>query len=355
MCLEGRFSREGVAEFMGMPQPPRPLSPLIFTTIPIWAPLVSCPPDCRGYRSRTVAKLRRAWNSAVRWLSGKSSVNGSGTIQEKKWWEKPLGIIALGILVTVVGGLILWVVTRHYDKPTPSTPAASPTTQPQATQPEQNPTKTKGHGVNGQGQESAEQNTPLPKPSQHTATRAHGNSNVAGNNVSGDKNIIGNNNQDPTANAPNGIAIVGGTVTNPTVNNYNASPPPRRLTDEQRRLLVGCLSAGTGTFTVNAIMNNAEAYRYALDFSEVFAAAGWKNEQSVPVRSIWIVGSAWTGVHIRFPGTWDEAAKRPLLVTGSPELNALNCLGRAALSGIESGVFKDMQTGTFVIEVSEHP
>jgi len=59
----------------------------------------------------------------------------------KRWWEKPLGIIILGILVTVIGGLILWGVTRHYDKPTPSTAAAQPTTppQPQAAQPESKP------------------------------------------------------------------------------------------------------------------------------------------------------------------------------------------------------------------------
>jgi hypothetical protein len=44
---------------------------------------------------------------------------------EKKWWERPLGITGLGILVTVIGGLILWSITGHYDKPTPST--AKPT------------------------------------------------------------------------------------------------------------------------------------------------------------------------------------------------------------------------------------
>jgi len=60
---------------------------------------------------------------------------------EKRWWEKPLGIIILGILVAVIGGLILWSVTRHYDKPTPSTAAAQPTTppQPQRAQPESKP------------------------------------------------------------------------------------------------------------------------------------------------------------------------------------------------------------------------
>jgi hypothetical protein len=35
----------------------------------------------------------------------------------KRWWERPLGIVALGIVVTVVGGLIVWLVSRYYDHP----------------------------------------------------------------------------------------------------------------------------------------------------------------------------------------------------------------------------------------------
>ena len=43
MCIEGRFKREGLAEVLDLPHPPRPLSPVTYTTIPLWAPLVSCP------------------------------------------------------------------------------------------------------------------------------------------------------------------------------------------------------------------------------------------------------------------------------------------------------------------------
>jgi hypothetical protein len=41
-------------------------------------------------------------------------------VNEKRWWERPWGIVALGVLVTVVGGLVLWLITRHYDRPTAS-------------------------------------------------------------------------------------------------------------------------------------------------------------------------------------------------------------------------------------------
>ena len=132
VCREGRFNREGVAAYLDMPLPPRPLSPLTYTTIGIWAPLVSCPPDCKGYRNRSVAKLLRAGSSAVRWLFERKRVNGSSTVQEKKWWERPLGIVIL----TVIAGLILWGITRHFDKPTPSTSVEQPKAQPQPAQPE---------------------------------------------------------------------------------------------------------------------------------------------------------------------------------------------------------------------------
>ena len=56
----------------------------------------------------------------------------------KGWWEKPVGIIALGVLVTVIGTLIAWFITRHYDAATKSTLDTQSQTQPQPAQPAQN-------------------------------------------------------------------------------------------------------------------------------------------------------------------------------------------------------------------------
>jgi hypothetical protein len=69
MCDEGRFDRQGVAEFFDMPNTQvRSLSPVTYMNIPSWATLVSCPPDCKGYKNRTVAKTRKAGGHAASWL-----------------------------------------------------------------------------------------------------------------------------------------------------------------------------------------------------------------------------------------------------------------------------------------------
>jgi hypothetical protein len=74
-----------------------------------------------------------------------------------------------------------------------------------------------------------------PNPNQKTTTRVKGNDNVAGNNIVGNNNVVGNGNQTaPTAVAPNGIAISGGNVSNPTVNNITALPDVT-MSDEQEK------------------------------------------------------------------------------------------------------------------------
>ena len=120
VCLEGRFKRTGVAEFIEMPLPPSPLSPVTYTTIPVWAPLVSCPSHCRGYRNRTQARIYKAVKQAARWFIHGHDPDESRTVHAKKWWERPLGIVLLGIVVTVVGGLIQSGINHYYDEPTPS-------------------------------------------------------------------------------------------------------------------------------------------------------------------------------------------------------------------------------------------
>jgi len=37
--------------------------------------------------------------------------------QEEKWWQQPIGTIANGIFISVVAGLIVWTIQRHYDRP----------------------------------------------------------------------------------------------------------------------------------------------------------------------------------------------------------------------------------------------
>jgi hypothetical protein len=68
VCMEGRFNREGVAQYFDMPVPARPLSPVTYTTVAEWGPLVSCPRDCKGYRNRTVAKILATGKHGAGWF-----------------------------------------------------------------------------------------------------------------------------------------------------------------------------------------------------------------------------------------------------------------------------------------------
>ena len=95
-------------------------------------------------------------------------------------------------------------------------------------------------------------------------------------------------------------------------------PHPERLSDEQRRLLTACLSTKTGTAEVNALMNHAESFQYAQDFSDVLVAAGWnapglEQHQPIPVMTLMMVGGTCSGVLLDIPGTLDESTKHATL------------------------------------------
>ena len=64
-------------------------------------------------------------------------------------------------------------------------------------------------------------------------------------------------------NAPGGIPIIDnrGTVNNPTVNNFG--PVPRRLSEQTKTELIGCLKKQAGSFSIDALINSGEAYAYA--------------------------------------------------------------------------------------------
>jgi hypothetical protein len=83
--------------------------------------------------------------------------------------------------------------------------------------------------------------------------------------------------------APNGIAITGGTVTNPTVNNYE--PPQRTLSPSQRSELIELLRiSGPFTITVRCAQGNFEAQTYSDSLISVLREAGW----TVPANLLFI-------------------------------------------------------------------
>lgn len=74
-------------------------------------------------------------------------------------------------------------------------------------------------------------------------------------------------------NAPNGIAIGGGIVTNPTVNNYG--PPSRRLTADEKNNLKAAVS-GTKARIIIWFFGGDDTQRLAQDLYDVFQEAGWE-------------------------------------------------------------------------------
>src|SRR5262249_39229135 len=69
VCAQNRFARDGVAQQFDMPDRSKPVSPLTYSSIPFWAPHISCPPKCRGYRNRTIANCLRFGKQALHWCS----------------------------------------------------------------------------------------------------------------------------------------------------------------------------------------------------------------------------------------------------------------------------------------------
>jgi hypothetical protein len=75
--------------------------------------------------------------------------------------------------------------------------------------------------------------------------------------------------------APNGIAVGGGTVTNPTVNNYGQQQ--RQLTPNQAALISSKLGGPpTSDFDgVYCVMGDSESHAYAQQFWDLFSKANW--------------------------------------------------------------------------------
>lgn len=195
-----------------------------------------------------------------------------------KGWSRGDKLAAVGLVLTAVAVIAAVVVVPefrrwfHLDKPETAqavTAAAQQTTSPQSTSSGQNAEPTRP--------EPAKPKEPKQLgPSQKTTTQVSGNDNVAGNNISGDKNVTGNNDQlGLSAYAPNGIAITGGTVNNPTVNNV-AALPDLTMSDVQEKQVADSLSqtfAGADV-SIMTVQPNQTIRDFSARLARIFKSSG---------------------------------------------------------------------------------
>lgn len=133
------------------------------------------------------------------------------------------------------------------------------------------------------------------------------------------------------------------------------SLPPRRLSDAAKSALGACLKKSPGEFSIAAIGNDREAYRYAQDWREVFLAAGWRAENSDSLIAVFMIaGGKWTGMRVSMRG---DAVHGEAPGDNSPEAGFARCV--EARRDIPAGGrilrYKDRPTGAVAIQVSAEP
>jgi hypothetical protein len=136
------------------------------------------------------------------------------------------------------------------------------------------------------------------------------------------------------------------------------SQAPRRLSDMTKSELAACLKKEPGRFSIMSIADNEEAYRYAEDWREVFASAGWQiDRKDIPIQTFRIVGGMWHGMRVGVHDASSAEGQTALLATGSPEENFAQCVnGRRDIpTGGRIIKYKDRPTGSVSIQVSDQP
>lgn len=126
-----------------------------------------------------------------------------------------------------------------------------------------------------------------------------------------------------TNNAPGGFAVSGGTITNPTVNNFG--PPARHLDPSTREASKSCLILHPGTVEIMALADSTEAHDYAREWLEVFSDSGWTIQDN-NIHPFMIGGGIWTGTQIHIQGTYGPTGNDPKYAPSTPGGALVRCL-----------------------------
>jgi hypothetical protein len=127
-----------------------------------------------------------------------------------------------------------------------------------------------------------------------------------------------------TVNAPNGIGMIGGTLVNPTVNNF--VPLTRHIPESIKSSLISCLSVNPGTVTILAPVNDAEAAALAGEWQDIFSRANWSIADNKVGYYMMGGGPISTGTRITVNGTIDADGKNPKYDPSSPSGSVVACI-----------------------------
>lgn len=104
VCRESRFERTGAALMIPIPIPNTAVSPVTYMMVREWAKFISCPRDCKGYRSLRWAKILGWFESKKTQRTIQTEVPASGVFSNG--WVQTFG----GAFVLACVGLIIAIV-----------------------------------------------------------------------------------------------------------------------------------------------------------------------------------------------------------------------------------------------------
>ena len=206
-------------------------------------------------------------------------------INQRRWWETWWGQSIVLISTGVIAGLLIWAVTRHYDKPTPSTAIEEPKTTTQLQPPQQAQTSTPATTSSSQVVPTKKQKSPS-QTSQHATARTGGdNSPALGSITQGAGSALSINQQG---------GITAGTI--------NVGPPPLLINKEQQAHLTASVQPFVSQWAdkkINISLHNAtnETAEFGSGLDTAFKTAGFQTNTGV----VTFIGTALShGVTIRY-------------------------------------------------------
>jgi hypothetical protein len=125
------------------------------------------------------------------------------------------------------------------------------------------------------------------------------------------------NPNNPTIYAPGGVVSVnqqGGITAGQVV--VNPKPSPRRLTEEQRAIMLPILLELSGsTVTIQSIFNDSDGDKYSLDFVDLFGVkAGWNPSDPLKNSIVYMAGDIPSGIRIVVHRIEDRNDRRVLAI-----------------------------------------